>query len=66
MKKIKIAFKSFSGKTKQTKKEKEKLKKLGNEIAGFLNDYYEKEIVPKHGDIMKVNKWKQMNKVMYG
>ena len=56
MKKIKIAFKSFSGKTKQTKKEKEKLKKLSNEIAGFLNDYYEKEIVPKHGDIMKVNK----------
>ena len=34
--------------------EKEQLKKVGDMIADLLNKHYVQEVMPKHGDLMKV------------
>ena len=34
--------------------EKEQLKKVGDKIADLLNKHYVQEVMPKHGDLMKV------------
>ena len=45
----------------QVKKKKEKefdkhFKKIADEIAAKLNNHYETQIVPKHGDILNLHK----------
>ena len=36
------------------KKEKEAFERLGNQMASVLNKHYVQEVMPKHGDLMKV------------